>query len=95
MTTNYMPFLVLWGLMALSVLVLIIWRRQVAQGEDDSLHVLDADTAVPAQMALAHKLETIDKWGKTLTVLTVVAGIAIASVYFYQLWVSTSTTIQG
>lgn len=94
MTTNYIPFLVLWGLMALSVLVLIIWRRQVAQGEDDSLHVLNAE-AVPHQMAVAHKLETIDKWGKTLTILTVVAGIAIAGVYFYQMWVSTSTTIQG
>jgi hypothetical protein len=94
MTTNSIPFLVLWGLMALSVLVLIIWRRQVAQGEDDSLHVLNAEV-VPHQMALAHKLETIDKWGKTLTILTVVAGIAIAGVYFYQMWVSTSTTIQG
>lgn len=94
MTTNYVPFLVLWGLMALSVLVLILWRRQVAQHEDDSLHVLNAD-AVPQQMAVAHKLETIDKWGKMLTVLTVVVGIAIAAVYFYQLWVSTSTTIQS
>jgi hypothetical protein len=95
MTTNYVPFLVLWGLMALSVLVLIIWRRQVAQEEDDSLHVLNAETAVPRQLAVAHRLETIDKWGKTLTILTVVAGIVIAGVYFYQMWVSTSTTIQG
>ena len=95
MTTNYVPFLVLWGLMALSVLALVIWRRQVAQGEDDSLHVLNAETAVPRQVAVAHKLEIIDKWGKTLTILTVVAGIMIAGVYFYQMWVSTSTTIQG
>jgi hypothetical protein len=95
MTTNYIPFLALWGLMALSVLVLIIWRRQVAQDEDDSLHVLHAESAVPRQMAVAHKLEVIDKWGKTLTILTVVAGFVIAAVYFYQLWVSTSTTIQG
>jgi len=94
MTTNYIPFVVLWGLMALSVLVLIIWRRQVAQNEDDSLHVLNAEVA-PQQVAVAHKLETIDKWGKTLTVLTVVVGFAIAAVYFYQLWISTSTTIQG
>jgi hypothetical protein len=94
MTTNYTPFLVLWGLMALSVLVLIIVRRQVAQQEDDSLHVMNAEAA-PHQVAVAHKLETIDKWGKTLTILTVVAGIAIAGVYFYQMWVTTSTTIQS
>jgi hypothetical protein len=95
MTTNFIPFLVLWGLMALSVLSLIIWRRQVAQDEDDSLHVLNAESAVPRQMAMAHKLEVIDKWGKALTILTVVVGIVIAGVYFYQMWVSTSTTIQG
>jgi hypothetical protein len=95
MSTNFVPFLVLWGLMALSVLAMIIWRRQVASGEDDSLHVMDAETAVPQQLAMAHKLETIDKWGKTLTILTVVVGIVIAGVYFYQMWVSTSTTIQG
>jgi hypothetical protein len=80
--------------MALSVLVLIVYRRQVAREEDDSLHVMDA-AAVPHQEAVAHKLEAIDKWGKTLTILTVAAGIAIAAVYFYQLWVTTSTTIQG
>ena len=95
MTTNFVPLLAFWGLMALSVLALIIYRRQVAQGEDDSLHLQHADTAVPQQVAMAHKLETIDKWGKMLTILTVVVGIAIAGVYFYQLWVSTSTTIQG
>ena len=95
MTTNYIPFLVVWGLMALSVLALIIWRRQVSQDEDDSLHVLEGDTAVTRQVVVAHKLEVIDKWGKMLTVLTVVFGIVLAAVYFYQLWVSTSTTIQG
>ena len=95
MNTNFVPFLVLWGAMALSVLALIIWRRQVAQNEDDSLHVLHSETAVPQQVAVAHKLEVIDKWGKLLTIVTVAAGLAIAGVYFYQLWVSTSTTIQG
>lgn len=92
--TTYLPFLIVWGVMALSVLALIIYRRQVAQGEDDSLHVLNTE-AVPQQMAVAQKLETIDKWGKMLTVLTVLAGIAIAGVWFYNMWVSTSTTIQG
>jgi len=95
MNSNYVPFLVLWGLMALSVLALIVWRRQVAQDEDDSLHVMEGDSAVARQLAVAHKLETIDKWGKTLTILTVVVGLAIAGVYFYNMWVTTSTTIQS
>jgi hypothetical protein len=96
MNTNYLPFLILWGLMALSVLAPILWRKSVASGEDDSLHVLnDAQTAVPHQVALAHKLDVIDRWGKTLTVVTVLYGLALAAVYFYRLWVTTSTTIQS
>lgn len=95
MNTNYVPFLVLWGLMAISVAALIVWRKSVARGEDDSLHLQHADNVVPQQVAIAHKLDVIDKWGKMLTVLTVLYGIAIAGVYFYQMWVATSTTIQG
>jgi hypothetical protein len=95
MNTNYLPFLILWGLMAISVGALIVWRKAVASGEDDSLHVLNAENVVPQQVAVAHKLDVIDKWGKMLTILTVLYGLAIAGVYFYQMWVTTSTTIQS
>lgn len=95
MTTNYLPFLILWGLMAASVLVLIVWRKTVQRGEDDSLHVLEPASVAAHQSEVAHKLEQIDKWGKMLTVLTVLFGAAIAGFYLYQMWVATSTTIQG
>ena len=92
---NYIPYVVLWGLMALAVFALIVWRKSVSSGEDDSLHMLDAETVVPHQVALAHKLDAIDKWGKLLTLLTVAYGLILGGVYLYQMWVSTSTTIQG
>ena len=79
--------------MAISVCVLIVWRKAVASHEDDCLHMTNVDAVVPQQMAVAHKLETIDKWGKMLTAITVIYGLAIAGVYFYQMWVATSTTI--
>jgi hypothetical protein len=91
---NYIPFLIVWGLLAVSVIVLIVWRWTVASGEDDSLHVVDGEQAVSLHQAVvAQKLEMIDKWGKTLTALTVVLGMVIASIYFYHLWVVTSTTM--
>ena len=59
------PLLVLWGLMALTVLGLFIWRKSVASKEDDNLHVSDAhaDKVAAEQTAVAQKLEMIDKWG--------------------------------
>ena len=93
MNVTLTPFLVLWGALAASVLVLLVWRKAVGRHEDDTLHVLHAE-AVPMQAAVAHKLEVIDRWGKTLTVLTVVFGVLIGGLFMYQTWVQTSTIIQ-
>jgi len=91
---SFLPFLILWGLMAASVIALILWRRAVAGEEDDSIHVMEGEQGVTQhQVVVAQKLETIDKWGKALTAATVLVGVVIAGVYFYHLWVATSTTI--
>jgi hypothetical protein len=39
--------------------------------------------AVADQANVAHKLDVIDKWGKILTVVAVVSGLAIAAAYVY------------
>ena len=94
MNINFLPLIVLWGVMAISVLVLIVWRKSVASGEDDQLHVLNT-AAVPHQAEVAHKLDVIDKWGKIVTAVTVAFGVLIAALYFYQVWMTQSTTIPG
>jgi len=38
------------------------------------------------QVALAHRLASIDRWGKTLTLIVAVYGVALAAVYLYQIW---------
>jgi len=80
---------VLWALLALAVIGLIIYRRIVSAGEDDMIHVSDAAGAVASQqVSVAQKLDQIDKWGKTLTVVVVVYGVVLAGVYVYQSWVA-------
>jgi hypothetical protein len=37
-------------------------------------------------VALAHRLASIDKWGKTLTIVVAVYGVALAAIYLYQVW---------
>jgi len=90
---NFVPFLVLWGLLAVTVLALFIWRKAVASGEDDNLHVLDgaAVEKSAAQSMIAQKLDLIDKWGKIATVVTVVYGLILGGIYMYMSWVHNNT----
>jgi len=81
MNFNFVPLFAVWGLLALTVLGLFIWRKAVASNEDDSLHVMHG--TLTQQTDVAQKLDMIDKWGKILTVITVVLGLAIAAAYVY------------
>jgi heme/copper-type cytochrome/quinol oxidase subunit 2 len=84
MNINLMPLTVFWGILALAVVSLILYRRSITSHEDDSIHL---EGSVPAeQVALDHRLAVVDRWGKTLTVIAVVYGLALAGVYVYQLW---------
>ena len=68
MNFDYVPLFVAWGILALVVLGLFIWRKAVASNEDDTLHVMHG--ALTQQTAIAQKLDMIDKWGKILTIIT-------------------------
>ena len=93
MPANLVPFIVLWTLLAISVAVLVVWRKSVANLEDDSLHVFQGSVA--QQISVAHKLEVIDKWGKIVTAITVISGLIIGVVWMYQNWVTSSTIQTG
>jgi hypothetical protein len=81
MNLSLFPLLVVWMVLALGVLALFLWRQSVARGEDDSLHVMHGE--LTEQTSLVQKLEKIDKWGKIMTVITVVLGLLIAAAYVY------------
>jgi hypothetical protein len=90
MTSNFVPFAALWAVMAMVVLGLFVWRKTVSSKEDDQLHVMGGAAVSQQQTQVAQKLDQIDKWGKTLTVITVVFGLVLAAAYIYQGWVSAS-----
>lgn len=89
MHINFIPFLGLWIVMAIGVIVMIARRRSVANQEDESLHVMDAGASTH-QVEVAHKLDVIDKWGKILTAITIVYGLVMGALYLYQSWVEMS-----
>jgi len=50
---NLIPFIVLWSLLAASVIAMIVWRKMVANQEDDTIHVLQGSVAQQVTVAQA------------------------------------------
>ena len=89
MNIDLRPFLGLEVLLIASVIALFVWRKIVAGKEDDTLHVNSGP--VVDQTVVAQKLEMIDRWGKIMTVLTVLIGLLIAAAYVYGQFVGRSS----
>ena len=87
---NLIPFLVLWIVLAIIVLVLAISRMRLAHREDASLDVLESEREAKQQMEMTKKLERIDWWGQVLTVVVVLYGIILAGIHIYQTWQQSS-----
>jgi len=82
------PFAIIWLALACAVLGLAIYRKGVSwYEEDDYIHFHDFEAPQVAHQAVVnHRLEVVDKFGKILTTVTVVMGLALAAAYFYQVW---------
>ncbi len=91
MNLNLTPFVTLWIVLAAAVIVLIAWRKIVTLQEDETLHVMDMGAA-SHQVDVTHKLDKIDKWGKILTTITVIFGVALGALYLYRSWIELSRT---
>ena len=88
---NFTFLVVIWSAMALIVLLTAVYRKYVARGEDNLLHLHNGDNGlVQHQEEVARQIEVIDKVGKISTVVVAVGGLAIAAAYLYQVWQQTS-----
>ena len=82
------PFLVLWAIVIVALVVVAFWRRSVAVQEDPALHLGAAHAGTAAeQTALAKKLGQIDKWMKLLSLAVVVFGLLLGAAALYKAWV--------
>ena len=87
---------VTWAILALVIIALAVYRTTIGKTEDATIHVLESDIGnVPAQVAVAQRLAVIDRWGKILTVVTVVYGVLLAVVYGYLSFVQPGITVGG
>ena len=90
MTGNLFPFVAAWAALALVVAGLAVYRWVVGLHEDDTIRIGDASVQAE-QGAFARRLEVIEKWGKTLTVVAGATGLALAAAILYNAWVANNT----
>lgn len=90
--SKYIPYAIAWGVLAIVVIILAFMRKSIASHEDDTVHLTgDVDRALSEQTATAKKLETIDKWGKALTVILVITGVVLGGLYGWDVFNASST----
>jgi cell division protein FtsL len=76
--------------------VLIVYRKNITAHEDDTIHILEGDQRqVEGQAVLAKRVDKIDLWGKVLTVITVVYGLALIVIYIYVNYVASDAIRLG
>jgi len=81
------PIVMIWVVLGVATLGLALYRKFATMNEEDLVHLADGEERhIPEQVALAAKLQAIDRWGKILTVVTLALGIAIGTAYMVQAW---------
>lgn len=79
-----MPFAVILAILAVIVLILLFYRSRLAASEDDTLHVNEEELAhVGEQEILAKKLAKVDRIGKILTIIVLLGGLILLSIFLY------------
>jgi hypothetical protein len=84
-TTAVTAFVIFWAILGLATLALALYRKFVSMREDDYLHLsAGEERLIPQQVATFRKLGAIDRWGVTMTIVTLALGLALAILYIYE-----------
>ncbi len=94
MMNELVPFFAAWAVLATVVVGLAVYRWVTGLHEDDSIH-LQNQQLVQEQGAMARKLNSIERWGKSLTAVVVVTGLVLAGFYLHAAWVAHNAATLG
>lgn len=70
--------------MTATVVALAIYRFFVARQQEFHLHATAEEAPMSGdQVAVARRLDKVDRWGKLMTTLTFVYGMILVAAFFY------------
>jgi hypothetical protein len=82
-------FVIFWAILGVATLALALYRKFVSMREDDYVHLsAGEERLIPQQVATFKTIGAIDRWGITMTIVTVVFGLALAALYLYRIVLS-------
>jgi len=74
-----------WTVLGVVTLALALYRKVLMMREDPYVHIDEGEQRlIPQQVATFRKIEKVDHWGISLTIVTAVFGLALAGAYLYQ-----------
>ncbi len=86
---------IVWAVFTMVVITLAVFRKFSARNEDSFVHLADAEAPViTEQVTVARKLEKIDYWGKTLTVVDIAFLAVLLGIVFYNAWRTSLETMK-
>ena len=85
-----------WAVLTVIVLGLALYRKITSWYQEDDLVHLAAgeERAIPHQIEVTKRLDKIDSWGKTLTVVDLVYGLMLFSIMLYMAWRHSQSLLQ-
>jgi hypothetical protein len=77
-----------WAMLVAIVLAMAFYRLAITRGDYTVLHVRPSEMSlIPDQVRQNYRLNRIDWWGQVFTVVALVIGLALATVYLYNVLV--------
>ena len=71
--------------MAIITAILALYRKLIARGEDDCVHIIDrSGELISHQTKVAKTLKLVDRVGIGLTIATALYGIGLLATYLYR-----------
>jgi len=91
MTVTLSTLVSIWCGLFLAVLVLAGVRKWVSHREDDTVHLADGEVGLVRHQAwVATILNRVDRWGKALSAIVLLYGLALAARVLYTGWIESS-----
>lgn len=83
-----------WAALTVVVITLALFRKFATRHEDAYVHLADSEAAVISeQVTVARKLDKIDYWGKTLTIVDVAFLVVLLGIAIYNAWAASLESI--
>lgn len=83
-----------WLILLIAFTVVSVVKWQFSRREDDHLHIDETEASlVSMQVAIAHKLDVLDRWKTILLVLIVLTGLGIVALHAWHVWQTGATVM--